>query len=157
MYIELNQGLGNLKFGSTIDEAIDLFGKPSSVETIGEDLEMKTTLLHYENKGFSLFFDYEMIYNDHTDKPWEGVEPFSQIDDKETLTCIDINNDEVTLFGEKIIGKSSKEIINLMVSNNITNPTMDNEEWGEKRISFEDYSIDFFFVEDKLISVNFGK
>jgi hypothetical protein len=44
-----------------------------------------------------------------------------------------------------------------MIKNNIFNETKEKEDWGEMRISFEDYSIDFYFIDDKLVSVTFGK
>ncbi|MDR0789202.1 MAG: hypothetical protein LBO06_00245 [Bacteroidales bacterium] len=155
--IVLNQGLGNLKFGMGIDEIVSLLGNPNEVETIGEDLEMPTTVLHYAELGLSLFFDYEMLYNKDLGMPWEQTTQFERPSDREILACIDIDAEDTVLFGEKVIGKSSQEIVKLMVSNGIIKQTMDKEVWGEERISFEDYAIDFFFVEDKLLSINFGK
>lgn len=69
------------------------------------------------------------------------------------LTCIDIDNLETIIFGQTILGCTSREIEELMIKNNIFNETKENEDWGEMRISFEDYSIDFYFIDDKLVSV----
>jgi hypothetical protein len=43
-----------------------------------------------------------------------------------------------------------------MRNHNIFEQTMDKEEWGEERISYEEYAIDFFFSEDKLKSITIG-
>ena len=133
--IILKEGFGLLRFGMQINSVIDLIGKPTEVEEIGEDLEMPATVLYYEEEGISCFF--------------ENL-------DQEKLACINIESEEVYLFGEQIINKSSKEIVELMRKHNIFEQTMDKEEWGEERISYEEYAIDFFFTEDKLKSITIG-
>ncbi|MCH3924504.1 MAG: hypothetical protein LKE30_06275 [Bacteroidales bacterium] len=133
--INLKQGLGDILFGYTIEQTMNIIGKPDEVEEIGSDVDCPTELLHYNKLGFSLFFSME----------------------DEKLDCIDIVSKDVTLFGEKIMNKQSKDITNLMIKNDIVNQTMENEAWGEKRISFPDYSIDFFFVNDKLGSITIGR
>ncbi len=134
--IKLKEGIGELAFNSSIDQAIKLFGKPNDVENIGEDIDYPTTILHYDNLGLSLFFE-----TNETGK----------------LTCIDIDNLDATIFGQKILDCTSRKIEELMIKNNIFNETKEKEDWGEMRISFEDYSIDFYFIDDKLVSVTFGK
>jgi hypothetical protein len=133
--IILKEGFGDLRFGMQINSVIDLIGKPSEVEEIGEDLEMPATVLYYEEKGLSLFF--------------ENL-------DQERLSCINIETEDILLFGKQIFGKTSKEIVELMRENKIFEQTMDKEEWGEERISYEECAIDFFFTDDKLKSVTIG-
>ena len=133
--IILKEGFGPLRFGMQINSVIDLIGKPSEVEEIGEDLEMPATVLYYEEKGLSLFF--------------ENL-------DQEKLSCINIETEEIFLFEQQIKNKTSKEIVELMRENKIFEQTMDKEEWGEERISYEEYAIDFFFLDDKLNSVTLG-
>jgi hypothetical protein len=133
--IILKEGFGELRFGMQINQVINLIGNPSEVEEIGEDLEMPATVLYYEEKGLSLFF--------------ENL-------DQEKLSCINIETEDILLFGKQIFGKTSKEIVELMRENQIFEQTMDKEEWGEERISYEEYAIDFFFLEDKLNSVTLG-
>lgn len=133
--IILKEGFGLLRFGMQINSVIDLIGKPTEVEEIGEDLEMPATVLYYEEEGISCFF--------------ENL-------DQEKLACINIETEEVFLFGEQIIGKTSQEIVDLMRKHNIFEQTMDKEEWGEERISYEESSIDFFFTDDKLTSITIG-
>ena len=134
--INLKEGMGELLFGSNIEDVIKKIGSPSEVEEIGEDIDYPTTILHYDDLGISLFFDI----NDHI-----------------VLSCIDIDNPDLVIFGKKIIGSTPKEIENLMIENKIFNETMEKEDWGEMRISFEEYSVDFYFIDEKLVSVIFGK
>jgi hypothetical protein len=133
--IILKEGFGELRFGMQINQVINLIGNPSEVEEIGEDLEMPATVLYYEEKGLSLFF--------------ENL-------DQEKLSCINIETEDILLFGKQIFGKTSKEIVELMRENKIFEQTLDKEEWGEERISYEEYAIDFFFLDDKLNSVTLG-
>lgn len=134
--IHLKKGIGDLNFDSSIDQTIELLGSPTEVENIGEDIDFPTTILHYDNLGLSLFFENNVSCK---------------------LTCIDIDSGKTTLFGEKVLGLSSKEIEELMNKNNILNGTKEKEEWGEERLSFENHSIDFYFIDEKLASITFGK
>ncbi len=138
MKAEINpkKGFGELAFGQSMEQTIKTMGKPSEVEQIGEVVEMPTTVLHYDDYAVSLFFD---------NVP------------EETLVCINIESPDAVLFGEKIMGRSSKEIIELMKRNNASSPDRDKEEWGEERLGYEDFSIDFYFDDDKLESVTIGK
>lgn len=136
LILHLKNGIGGLLFNTPIDNAIEILGKPNDVEDIGEDIEYPTTILHYDELGLSLFYE-----NNECSK----------------LVCIDIDNEDAKLFGEKIIGRESQKIVELMVKNGIYNQNMEEEEWGEKRISFENFSVDFYFIEDKLVSVTYGK
>lgn len=136
LILNLKKGLSDLLFNSSIEDSLKLLGKPSEVEEIGEDIEYPTTILHYDDLNISLFFENN---------------------DNSKLVCIDIDNPDAKLFGEKLIGKNSKEVVALMVKNEIYNQNMEEEAWGEKRISFEDYSIDFFFQDDELVSITYGR
>lgn len=136
LIIALKKGINGVMFGTSVDDVVKQLGNPSEIEEIGEDIECPTTILHYDQMGLSLFFD-------------------SNYETK--LVCIDVDDPEVTLFDNKLIGKNPKEIVDIMVKNEIYNETMEEEDWGEKRISFEDYSIDFYFIDEKLVSITFGK
>ena len=52
-----------------------------------------------------------------------------------------------TLFGQPIFDLEEKEIVKLMVDNNYFEQDVDIEAWGERRISFNEGNIDFFFEE----------
>lgn len=134
--INLKKGIGKLVFGLSIEGVIDEIGSPTDVEELGEDIDQPTTILHYDQLGLSLFFDISTCSK---------------------LSCIDLDCNNAVLFGKKIIGSGSKDIEELMKKNKISNITKEKEDWGEMRISFEDYSIDFYFIDDELVSVTFGE
>lgn len=134
--IEFTKGVGVLQFGQSISQVMELIGKADEVEQIGEDMEMPTTILHYQEQGLSLIFDTAA---------------------KETLVCIDVSSQDATLFGQKIMGKTPQEINKLLKNNNITDIEHDKEAWGEERISSEQNSADFYFYDNKLESITIGK
>ena len=90
-----------------------------------------------------------MRYGDDVSLFFEGDNP--------TLTCIDIANEDCTLFGKEVFDMNEKEIVALMVSNNYFEQDADTEDWGERRISFPEGNIDFFFEDDELMSIIIGK
>lgn len=133
--IKPNIGLGDLEFDMPIEKVIALWGESSELQTIENAVDEATLVLNYEERGCTLVF--------------EGFNP--------KLTYIDILDDSMTLFGEEIIDKNEEEIIKLMESNNYTEYSCENEDWGEKSLSFEKANIDFFFENNELISVAFNK
>lgn len=50
MKAEINpkQGFGELVFGQGVEQTMKIMGKASEVEQIGEEVEMPTTVLHYD-------------------------------------------------------------------------------------------------------------
>lgn len=135
--IQLKKGLNDVPFGATVEEASKYFGEPTEIEVLEKDLDddPDTELWYYDDQSFSLFF--------------EG-------DPHLALTSIEINNQETTLFGKKIFGMSEDQIIALMKDNGFSEMYTENEEWGEKLLSFEDALIDFYFEENKLATVNWS-
>jgi hypothetical protein len=61
------------------------------------------------------------------------------------------------LWGQKIFDLKEKQIIELFKANGITKHESEQHEWGEKRISFDEANIDFYFEKNKLVSINYGK
>ena len=80
---------------------------------------------------------------------------FFEGDDK-TLNCIDIYNANATLFGEKILGRSEREVVSLLVANKYYEQDIETEAWGERRVSFGEGNIDLFFADNKLVSISIG-
>ena len=132
--IQPRKGLGDLAFGMPVEEIVRLIGNASEVESIENAADEPTTVLHYE-EGMTIFC--------------EGENP--------TLTCIDITNEDCTLFGKQIFDMNEREIVRLMVDNQYFEQDADNEDWGERRIGFPEGNIDFFFEDDELMSVIIGK
>ena len=97
-------------------------------------LDEPTTILHYFDGELTLFF--------------EGDSP--------TLQCIDSSIEDTTLFGESIFDMSEKDIVRLMVDNGYCEEDADDEAWGERRVSFGEANVDFFFDEGELSSVVWG-
>lgn len=135
--IGLLDGLENLKFGESPEKVENALGKPDEVEDIGDegDEDLSTILWNYDNYGLTVFFEGK---NNHV------------------LSCFETDNEETTLFGKKIFPMSEAEIIALMKENGLTQIDSDEEEWGEKRVSFDEALIDFYFQNEKLVTVNWG-
>ncbi|RLD45608.1 MAG: hypothetical protein DRI89_00500 [Bacteroidetes bacterium] len=132
--INPNIGLGELTFGIAIDEFIEQFGQAEDMDTIEEDEQMNTTLLHYWKGGFSVFF----------------VGLANQI-----LAGIETDHPDTTLFGSKIMGLTEAELIALLKNNGHSTFEREVEE-NDIRLSYDFSMMDFFFREGKLIYMNFG-
>ncbi|MFO8053948.1 MAG: hypothetical protein R6U19_02140 [Bacteroidales bacterium] len=129
-------GFGELDFSATDQQVLSKLGDPDSTEIMEEEVEAFNVLLwDYNDMGLSLFF--------------EG-------DETARLSACEIDNPDVTLYGKKIFEATEKEIIDLMKANNFSQMNIENEMWEEKRVSFDDALIDFYFKNDRLVSVNWG-
>lgn len=134
--INLLKGFGSLSFGLTIYDAEKAYGKPNEVQVLTDEiLETSCTVLHYWDSGFSLFFDNKNL------KKFSSVE----VDHKHTL-----------LFGKKIFELTEQQIIELMKQHDYDLTDSEQQEWGEKRLSFDDAGLDCYFENSKLSSINFG-
>lgn len=133
--IELKKGIGNLMFGMTVENVKQLLGEPTEMETIDNGMEEETLVLHYDDQNLTLFFEGEI----------------------KLLNCIDTDNEETFLFGQKIYAMNEKEIAQLMIANNYFAEDIETESWGERRVTFIEGNIDFFFENNELMSVVFGK
>lgn len=131
--IQIKHGFGDVVFEMPIEEVVAILGEADECETIDNAADETTTILRY-NDRMTLFF--------------EGDCP--------TLSCIDINDEEATLFGKKVFDLGEKEIVRLMVDNQYYEQDIDNEDWGERRITFGEGNIDFYFEDDELLSVIIG-
>ena len=130
-----HKGVGELTFGMPVEQIVSLMGEPTEVESIYNASDEPTTVLHYKEEGLTLFC--------------EGENP--------VLACIDIANEDVTLFGEEIFDMTEKEIVRLMVANKYYEQDVDVEDWGERRVAFGEANIDFFFEAGELMSVVIGR
>ena len=130
--INLKNGLNVINFGCTMEKVTALLGEPQDIENLDMDDE-STTVLNYWDKGITLFFE-------DSNKP--------------SLGCIEVSNKDATLFGKKIFLLSEEEIIQLMKENGYTEYETDTEVWGEKRLTYEDLMVDFYFDNQKLSVVS---
>ena len=133
--INIKQGIGDLRFKMPVEEVVALLGTADEVENIDNAADETTTVLRYNDLGLTLFF--------------EGDNP--------TLACIDTCNEEATLFGTEVFDLDERKIVELMVKNNFTEQDADQEDWGERRISFPEGNVDFYFDEGELVSIIIGE
>ena len=129
-------GLSDVVFGCGMKDVEAQLGKPEESELLDDVEESKSTVWHYWKYGFSVFFDEQ---------------------NHQLFCCIEIDNEDAVLWGEKIFTMNETQIINLFKSKNITQYETELHEWGEKRLSFDDANIDFYFEKDELSSINYGK
>lgn len=132
--ILIHQGYGDIRFDMPIEEVVAIMGQPTEVEDIDNAADEPTTVLHYDDL-LTLFF--------------EGENPI--------LSCIDIADEDATLLGKEIFDLGEREIVKLMVDNHFFEQDVDNEEWGERRVTFAEANIDFYLEDDDLLSVIIGK
>ncbi len=132
--IKPKEGFGEIKFGEYLDNIVTLLGEAEEIDTIEEDEEMNMLILHYWELGFSIIF--------------EGST-------KQIVSGFETDHPDATMFGKKIIGMPEKEVIALMKENGVVNFEAEQEE-VDKRVSYDDEMLDFYFRDDKLVYVNWG-
>jgi hypothetical protein len=130
--IDLHKGYGKISFDLGKEAVLNLMGKPDEESVIDEKDLIYADVWTYIDSFLTIFFEYD-------------PEPF--------LSNIEISDPEALLFGKKIIGASDGEIIELMKNNNYKAYDSDSEPWGEKSISFGNGLVDFYFENQKLVSV----
>lgn len=59
-------------------------------------------------------------------------------------------------FQKKIFDLSEQELIELMKQHQFTLSDSEIQEWGEKRLSFDEAGLDCYFERQRLSSINFG-
>jgi hypothetical protein len=129
-------GFGELKFGTDQSDVENYLGEPEEIEDLpGEADESDAEVWNYWEEGHTVFFDKEL-------------------DNK--CSCFDTDNTEAILFGQKVFEMNEKQIIELMQSNGYKELDTEDEEWGERRVSFTDAVTDFYFEDDRLISISWG-
>lgn len=124
------QGLGDLSFGMTREQAQSLLGAPSEKETfsLDEDFDERTEAWHYDEDGLSLSFDEGF--------GWK-------------LSSIAASTEDYTLEGVSLIGKDLVQVLGIF----------ENKDWGElledDDMDEEMGSSRLFFVEEKGLSLWF--
>ncbi|MCR5445803.1 MAG: hypothetical protein K6E96_09050 [Bacteroidales bacterium] len=134
MTINIKHGLGDILFRMPVEEVVAKLGTADEVENIDNAADEPTTVLRYNDLGLTLFC--------------EGENP--------ELACIDTCNEECTLLGAKVFDLGERAIVELMVKNGYTEQDVDEEDWGERRVSFPEGNIDFYFEDDELVSIILG-
>ncbi len=127
-------GFGEIEFGEYLDNIVSLLGEAEEIDSIEEDEEMNMLILHYWELGFSVIF--------------EGAA-------KQIVSGFETDHPDATMFEKKVIGMSEQAIVKLMQENGLGEYETEMEE-VDKRISFDDEMLDFYFRDDKLVYVNWG-
>jgi hypothetical protein len=130
------KGYGEIPFGMTLDETVKKLGMPDFYEELS-DME--------ETGNRSIFYEYEEL---ETNIYFEGVT-------KSVVACFETENEEATLYGEKVFNLNKEAIIVLMEEHGFKELEEEIED-EELRVSFEDGLIDFFFEDDMLTAVSWG-
>lgn len=128
-------GFGEIKFGDTSEKVISYLGQPEDVENIEDVDGFNTVVLYYYEQGITLFF--------------EGKE-------KSVVSCIETENPDAEMFGQTIFDMTEQDIIGLMTEKGFEVAEMELETSGERRVSYDDAMIDFFFLDGDLVIVNWG-
>jgi hypothetical protein len=128
-------GFGEIRFGDTSEKVITFLGQPEDVENIEDVDGFNTVVLYYYEQGITVFF--------------EGRE-------KSVVACIETENPDATMFGQSIFDMTENDIIDLMKNKGYEVAEMELETSGERRVSYDDAMIDFFFLDGDLVVVNWG-
>ncbi len=88
-----NLGFDEIKFGIDLDSFVEKYGEPEDIDSIHEDEEFSTTVLHYWKDGVSIFFV-------------GTVNP--------VLAGVETDHPEAELYGEKIMDRTKEDIVSLM-------------------------------------------
>ena len=134
MTIYIKQGVGDVHFGMPVEEVVAMLGNADEVENIDNAADDPTTVLKYTGMGLTLFF--------------EGENP--------ALACADVCNETCMLMGERVFDLDERAIVQLMVRNNYAEQDVDDEDWGERRVTFPEANVDFYFDEGNLVSIILG-
>jgi hypothetical protein len=128
-------GLGNLLFGSTMQQVKGTIGEPEETEEITEEEGFHTEVWHYWEAGLSVFFDE---------------------DDNKLFSCAEVDNEDATLWGKRIFDMAEAEIVSLFREHGFPDYEAEDHPWGERRVSFDEILVDLYFEKKKLVSINFG-
>lgn len=132
--IKLLKGFCTLNFGELPETVIKTFGEPEEIQELNDEiLNTSSTVYHYWDQGFSVFFDNTK---------------------NKTFCSVEIDNKDCLLFGVKLFLLKEKELIELLKTNGFGLSDSETHEWGEKRLSFDSAGLDCYFENQKMISVN---
>lgn len=133
--IRLGYGIGDLRFGLSMEDVEEIMGEPEEIEESDEEDEFEHKAWNYWDTGFSFYFDQEDDYR---------------------LSCIETANPNVTLWGKKIFELSQQEVESLFKEQGVQTVEKEAVENNVTCLSYEKEMIDLYFEEGKLLAINFG-
>ena len=135
--IEPLKGYGDIKFGMSIEDIVNIFGEPSNNEELESIIE--------ENENYSILYDYD---DECMSICFEGV-------NKTIVASISTCNEDATLFGERVYEMDRKQIIDLMKRNGYKDYDEEEQE-GDTCLIYAELMMDFYFNDGELIDVVWG-
>ena len=135
--IEPFKGYGDIKFGMSIEDIVNIFGEPSNNEELESIIE--------ENENYSILYDYD---DECMSICFEGVS-------KTIVASISTCNEDATLFGERVYEMDRKQIIDLMKRNGYKDYDEEEQE-GDTCLIYDELMMDFYFNDGELIDVVWG-
>ena len=129
------KGLGKIIFGFTRNQVKEIAGEPTEIDTFQfdeEDEDELTESWHYDEQEMSFSFD--------------------EVEDWRLVNAA-ISSEKFTIRGEKIIGLSKEQLINLIEKLNLGEYFEDKE---NQVISVPDKQINFWFDEEEVSEVQWG-
>lgn len=135
--IEPLKGYGDIKFGMSVEEIVNIFGEPSNNEELESIVE--------ENENYSILYDYD---NECMSICFEGIT-------KTIVASISTYNEEATLFGERIYEMDRQQIVDLMKRNGYKEYDEEVQD-GDTCLIYDELMMDFYFNNDELIDVVWG-
>lgn len=128
------KGIDVICFGMNRDEVSAIIGKPEETEIDTEE-GFASEMWIYQELKMTLFF--------------EG-------DETPVLVCIETSHPDAQLFDKRIFTLTEKEIVAVMQAEGLSEMDAEDEAWGERRVSFDDVMIDFYFENGKLNTINWS-
>jgi hypothetical protein len=127
------QGINNLKFGVKQEDVKRILGEPDDIENMEEEGEFSSLIWQYWDMGLTIFFD-EL--------------------DNSIFASAEVEDPDAIVFGQRIFDLSEKEAVALFKENGYTELDVEDHDWGERRISFDDAMVDLYYEKGRLNCVN---
>ncbi len=136
--IKLKNGLGQIEFGCSTEKVHSSFGSPDEIEQLENptDGTVESVVWSYNNLGLNFFFDVT------------GTTP--------ELCTIESDNLDTKLMDCNVFKENIDTIKAVMSKNGYDLVEEDEEVWGEKRYTFDDAQIDFYYDRDELTMVSWS-
>jgi hypothetical protein len=135
LQLHVNKGLNDLDFGQKQEKAILLFGEPDETQTLNDEIMNSSLVLHYHENDLALFFD---------------------LNDDGKFNAAETSNRDTMLFGVNVFKLNEKDLTALMKENGLKLSETEKHTWGEKRLSFDEAGLDFYFESNRMVSLNFS-
>ena len=135
--IEPLKGCGDIKFGMSIEEIVNIMGEPSNneeMEPLEEGEGNRSVLYDYEEEEISVCF--------------EGMA-------NTIVSSISTTNRDALLFGERVYDMDRKKVVELMKSNGYKEYDIEEQE-GDTCLIYDELMLDFYFNEVELIDFDWG-